>query len=246
MKNYKELYLKTADGIKIAVNHYSKKEDKVIVIAPGWTMNKDSKFISEIAKEFANSFDVISFDFRGHGKSSGLYTFTKKEPEDLKTVVNYAKKLYKEVYLIGFSLGGATSIIYSSIEKIIDSLIIVSAPHSFSKIKSFAWVKDFLVNPFKKYEFKRWIRTRISPIIQRKVKPIDVVGKINIPTLFIAGDLDTIILPDDTKSLFHKATCEKNFALLQNCNHAEDLIYQEKEKLVNTCIEWLNKLSIKR
>ena len=35
----------------------------------------------------AKAFDVISLDFRGHGKSSGLYTFTDKEPKDLKTVI---------------------------------------------------------------------------------------------------------------------------------------------------------------
>lgn len=238
-KNYKELYIKTSDGIKIAINHFKSDKEQVLVIANGWTMSKDSRFISEMANLFSEAFDVISFDFRGHGKSSGIYTFTSKEPEDLKSVVDYANKFYKKVYLIGFSLGGAISIIHSASTEIIDRLIIVSAPHSFAKIKNFMWIKDFIQNPFKKYELKIWAKLRPSPIIRKKIKPIDVVDKIKIPTLFIVGDSDTIIHPDDTKSLFNKAKCEKKLELFENCNHAEDLLYQEKKKLIDTCKEWL-------
>lgn len=238
-KNYEELYLKTSDSIKIAINHFKRNKKEVLIIANGWTMSKDSKFIKEMSKLFAKTFDVISFDFRGHGKSSGAYTFTSKEPEDLKSVVNYAKKSYRKIYLIGFSLGGAISIIHSANEEKLDRLIIVSAPHSFAKIKNFMWIKDFVTNPFKKYELKIGLTLRPSPIIQKKVSPIDVVDKINIPTLFIAGDSDTIVHHEDTKSLFYKAKCEKKFELFKNCHHAEDLLYQEKEKLIKTCTEWL-------
>lgn len=238
-KNYTELYIKTSDGIKIAINHFDSNNEHVLIIANGWTMSKDSKFIAEMANLFAKTFDVISFDFRGHGKSSGIYTFTSKEPEDLKSVVSYAKNIYKKIYLIGFSLGGAISIIHSANTENIDRLIIVSAPHSFAKIKNFMWIKDFIKNPFKKYEFRICKKLRPSPINLKKIKPIDIVHKIKIPTLFIVGDLDTIIHPNDTKSLFSKAKCEKKFELFENCNHAEDLLHQEKKKLINTCEKWL-------
>lgn len=238
-KNYEELYLKTSDGIKLAINHFKKRQDEVIIIANGWTMSKDSKFIDEMAKLFAETLDVISFDFRGHGKSSGSYTFTSKESEDLKTVVSYAKNIYKKIYLIGFSLGGAISIIHSANTESIDRLVIVSSPYSFARIKHFMWAKDFVTNPFKKYEFNICLKLRPSPIIQKKVRPIDVVEKINIPTLFIAGDLDTITPCNDTRSLFYKAKCKKKFELFKNCNHAEDILHQDGEKLIKTCLEWL-------
>lgn len=237
-KNYEERYIKTSDGIKIAINHFKRDKEQVLIIANGWTMSKDSKFIKEMSTLFAKTFDVISFDFRGHGKSSGIYTFTSKEHKDLKSVINYANKFYKKIYLLGFSLGGAISIIQSANEERLDRLIIVSAPHSFAKIKNFMWIKDYVKNPFKKYELKVGLTLRPSPIILKKVKPIDVVDKISIPTLFIAGDSDTIVHSKDTKSLFHKATCEKKFELFKNCNHAEDLLHQEKEKLIDTCTEW--------
>ena len=237
-QNYIEYFIKTPDKVKIALNHYKKNKDEILIIAAGWTMSKNSLFIQEIAKDFSEEFDVISFDFRGHGKSSGLYTFTVEEQKDLKTIIDYAKKDYKKVYLIGFSLGGAISIIYNSTGNNVDNLIIVSAPHSFETIKHFGWLKDFIKNPFNKYEIKQWIKLRISPLIKKKVKPIEVVDKIKIPTLFIAGESDNIIPPEDTKKLFEKAACKKHFKLFENCNHAEDLIYQNKKDLLSTSIKW--------
>lgn len=239
-KSYEEHYLKTNDGIKLALNHFKRNQENVVIIANGWTMSKDSLFIKRTSKLFTKFFDVISFDFRGHGESSGIYTFTAEESKDLDTVINYAKKQYKNIYLIGFSLGGAISIIHTARYKGVNKLIIVSAPHSFEKIHHFMWVIDFFKNPFKKYEFRRWIKVRPNLIIKEKTRPIDVVGEIDVPTLFIAGDLDTITDFEDTKSLFEKAKCEKKFELFENCYHAEDLIHQEKDKFMDVCYEWFN------
>lgn len=240
---FKELYLKTEDGINLAIDHFENNKKQVLIIANGWTMSKDSLFIKDISRFFAKTLDVISFDFRGHGKSSGIYTFTSKEPRDLRSVVNYANEFYKEVYLMGFSLGGAVSIIHCACTENITGLITVSAPHSFAKIKSFNWIQDFLKNPFKKYELKRLIKIRPSIIMDQKINPIDVVDKIKVPTLFIAGALDSITNPLDTKSLFDKAKCEKKFELFKDCNHAEDLIFQAKNELVNTCTDWIFKIN---
>lgn len=238
MKTPQEIFLTTSDKIKIAINHYVAKTDKVIIIAPGWTMSKDSKFIRKIANKFAQFFDVISIDFRGHGKSSGLYTFSSDEIHDLNAVINYAKNIYKKIYLIGFSMGGAISIISSAMHKNVDKLIAVSAPHSFGKIKHFMWLKDFLKNEFNKYESRILLTLRPHPFLKQKVRPIDVVGMLEIPTLFIAGDSDSIIHLTDTKSLYDNAKCPKQFEMFKNCKHAEDLIYQEKDKFLNVCLKW--------
>lgn len=102
----KETFIYTSDGIKLALNHYDTGHKEVLIIVHGWFMTKDSRAFSDMAQNFSKEFDVIAFDCRGHGKSSGFYTFTSKETIDLKTVVDFAKTKYKKVYLAGFSLGG--------------------------------------------------------------------------------------------------------------------------------------------
>lgn len=237
--NKQEMYLKTSDGIKIALNHYKTGHDEVLIIAHGWFMTKDSKFFFDMSNVLSKNFDVITMDFRGHGKSSGFYTFTSKEPNDLRIVVDFAKKNYKKVYLLGFSLGGALVLIHSAKEKNVDKVIAVSAPHSFIKIENQMWRKEAWMAYFKKFELKRFFSVRPCPIIQQKIKPIDIVDKVEAPTLFIAGDTDPIVHAWHTKSLFDKATCEKQFELFKNCWHAEDLFLQEREKFINVCSKWL-------
>lgn len=241
MNNYiKKLYLKTQDGIKIAINHHITDHDEVLILAHGWFMTKDSKYFSDLANVFSESFDVISMDFRGHGESSGFYTFTSKEPYDMKAVVEYAKEHYKKVYLMGFSLGGALVLIHGATEKNIDKIIAVSAPHSFIKIENHIWKKAAWLTTLKKFELKRWISIRPSLIIGKKTKPIDIVDKIDAPTLFIAGEKDVTVRAWHTMSLYRGAKCKKHFELFKDCNHAEDIFIKERKKFTYLCADWLN------
>lgn len=243
--NIRELFLKTQDGIKIAINHHKTGHDAVLIIAHGWFMTKDSQYFKDMANVFSENFDVISIDFRGHGRSSGFYTFTSKEPMDMKAVVDYAKSHYEKIYLIGFSLGGALVLIHSALEKDVDKVIAVSAPHSFLKIENQMWKKEAWWHSFRKFELKRWITVRPSPIIGKKIRPIDIVDKVEVPTLFIAGEKDATVRAWHSLSLYRKAKCEKCFELFKDCCHAEDLFFQDREKFINVCNDWLKEPEIK-
>jgi pimeloyl-ACP methyl ester carboxylesterase len=237
---HNKLTLKTSDDIKIAVKHYQGGKDEVLIIAPGWFMTKDTCSFSDMAQEFASRFDVIAMDFRGHGKSSGLYTFTSKESADLKAVVDFAKQKYEKVYLIGFSLGGALVLIHGANEKNVDKIIAVSAPHSFDEIENQMWRPEaWFMTIFKKMDLKQWASIRPSPVIGAKIKPIDIVDKIEVPTLFIAGEKDPTVHAWHTQALFNKAVCKKHYELFENCFHAEDLFLQDKERFLTICNDWL-------
>lgn len=234
-----EIFLKTEDKVKIAINHHITGHDEVLIIAHGWFMTKDSSYFRDMANVFSRNFDVISMDFRGHGKSSGFYTFTSKEPLDMKAVVDYAKSQYKKVYLLGFSLGGALVIIHSALEKDVNKVIAVSAPHSFIKIENQMWRKEAWRETLKKFELLRWLTVRPSLIIGKKIRPIDVVDKIEVPTLFIAGENDPTVHAWHSLSLYKQAKCEKQFELFEKCNHAEDLFRQDRKRFIHTCTKWL-------
>ncbi len=237
-----KFFLKTEDNINIAINHIKNKHKEVIILVHGWFMTKDSKAFMNIANDFSKNFDVISFDCRGHGKSTGFYTFTSKETIDLKTVINYAKKYYEKIYLVGFSLGGALVLIHSAINKNVDKVIAVSAPCDFNKIENKIWKKEAWLPTLKKCELKRWLSIRPSLIMRKKIKPIDVIKNIEVPTLFIAGEKDPTVYPWHTELLYEKATCPKSFELFKSI-HAEDLYLDYPEKFIETCTNWLKQPS---
>ena len=51
---------------------------------------------------------VLTFDFRGHGRSGGLSTVGDREIKDLDVAVRYARELgYRRVAIVGFSMGAS-------------------------------------------------------------------------------------------------------------------------------------------
>ncbi len=237
-----EVKLRTKDNITIAVDHYANGHDGVIVIAPGWCMTKNSNAFSQIAQAFTNDFDILSFDFRGHGKSGGTFTFTSKEILDMDVVVKYAlAKNYKNIYLMGFSLGGAMVLIYSSMNKCISKVISVSPPTEFGKIENSMWKKEAWWETLKKFELDRFLSLRMNLILQEKIKPIDIIENISAPTLFIAGKKDPTVYSWHTELLYEKAICPKKFKLFENGFHAEDLFLYYKDEFKNICCDWLNR-----
>lgn len=233
--------LKTKDKINIAINYYKKGFDNVVIVAPGWCMTKDSDAFCKISEMFAKQFDVISLDFRGHGKSGGMYTFTSKELMDMDAVVRFARNNnYKKIYLAGFSLGAAMSLIYASKSRFIDKVIAVSAPTDFAKIENQMWKKEAWGETFKKFELKRFLSIRPYPIILDKIKPIDIIEKIKIPTLFIAGEKDPTVHPWHTKELYYRAICKKEYKEYKTGCHAEDLFLHFEDDFTKLCINWFN------
>ena len=241
-KDMERFFLKTSDGIKLALNHYKTNHKEVVIIVHGWFMTKDSKAFSNLAADFSKYYDVISFDCRGHGKSSGFYTFTEKENIDLKAVVDFAKQNYKKIYLAGFSLGGAIVLIHSALYNDVDKIIAVSAPSDFNKIENQMWKKEAWLPTLKKYEPARWFSVRpsfYSLVISSKINPIDIIKYVKSPTLFIAGKKDPTVHPWHTKKLYEEAVCEKQFEIF-NSNHSEDLYLDDPEKFMDLCFNWLN------
>lgn len=237
----KEVFLKTEDGIDIAINHFdSGKKDSVLIICPGWHMTKDSFVFTGMSKEFFKNTDVIAMDFRGHGHSSGFFTFSAKEYLDLKAVVDYAKIRYSKISLMGFSLGAATSIIYASIYKDVDKVIAVSPPTEFGKIENSFYKKEAFMPTLKKFEPWRMISVRPGSPFEKKIKPIDVIQSVSpIPILILAGGKDPTIYPWHAEELFEKAGYPKRLKIYQNDSHAEDIYMQSHDSFLSVCNNWL-------
>ena len=237
----KEIFLKTSDGVKIAINLYSKARDSVVIICPGWFMTKDAAIFKQISYDLFVSFDIIAMDFRGSGRSGGFYTFSTKEPIDLYRVISYAKEVleYKNVYLLGFSLGAAVSIICSAQNSDVDKLIVVSAPADFDKIENKMYSPDaWIPTLFQKFEPLRWMTIRAGNPFLSKIKPIDVAADIAVPTLFIAGEKDPTVLPWHTKALYDKAHCKKDYKLFTKTRHAEDIYHDYPTEFIEMCRNW--------
>lgn len=238
-KSVQEKLLKTTDRVKIALNHYDFGRNKVLIVAPGWFMTKDSSAFCAISEAFFEYIDVISFDFRGHGKSSGFYTFSALEQKDLEAVICYAQTKYENVYLMGFSLGAMICLNYATLAGGVEKVIAVSPPCDFSKIENQIWKKEAWLPTLKKMELERWFSIRPSVFIHRKIKTIDIIQNNTAKTLYIAGKLDPTVHMWHTEALYNKTQSEKEFKCFECGLHAEDLFLDFKEEFLDISLNWL-------
>lgn len=236
--------LKTADGYQIAFDHYKQGNSSVVILSHGFFNNKDAYLFKSMAEKFSLHFDVISFDYRGHGKSNGLFSWTSNETEDLRTVIAFAKQYgYEKIGVIGFSLGGAIALIEASENGDIDTVISVSAPFDFWKINYRFWERemfnDLMLNLGPKGKGKG-IRPG-NPFLP-KIKPIDVVDKVSPrPVLFVHGRNDWLIYFEHSEKLFQKAKEPKNIIFVDDAGHAEKIFDEKPDEFMNICTDWFTK-----
>ena len=233
--------LTTVDHQKISYQHFKNGCSSVIIIAHGYYNSKQCVVLQQLTGALSREYDIFMFDFRGHGKSSGLFTWTSKEGNDLKAVLDYISPLYSKKGLIAFSMGASISINVLANDKRVDSLICVSAPSNMSKIDYWLWKLDWkgdLAYLFLNPSGKIGKGVRSGPFWLAKEKPINNVAKIIIPVMFIHGSRDWVVRPWHSKALYQKVGGIKKIVFIKNGPHAEYLMRDNSEQFVMEVKNW--------
>jgi pimeloyl-ACP methyl ester carboxylesterase len=101
--------LLTDDGVRISAAHdpAPSRSTLAFVVAHGFTgswRRPDNRRIAATLREFG---DVVSYDSRGHGSSSGVTTLGDDEVLDLDAAIGWARWLgARTIVSVGFSMGG--------------------------------------------------------------------------------------------------------------------------------------------
>ena len=235
-------YCVTSDQHKVHYDQHRSGHNKVIIIAHGFFNSKQSVLLNDLVMSVSDEYDVIVFDFRGHGKSSGLFYWTSREYKDLLAVLDYAHLQYIKIGVMGFSLGGSTSIITATKTKYIDSLVLVSAPCELEKVEYRLWEldpeNDLWFGLLKEGGKGKGVRP--GPFWHKKEKPIDVIDKITAPVLYIHGDRDWVVKEWHSQELHRKTKSLKDLVIIKNGPHAEYLIRKFKDKIVQLTKKWFH------
>ncbi|NGO70485.1 alpha/beta hydrolase [Streptomyces boncukensis] len=106
--------LRTADGVRIEARHEpyagtaARRPPGAIVVAHGFTGSRERPALRRAARALTRRAAVVTFSFRGHGRSSGRSTVGDREVLDLAAAVAWARSLgYGRVATVGFSMGGS-------------------------------------------------------------------------------------------------------------------------------------------
>ena len=233
--------LTTMDRQKISFQHFKNNCQAVLIIAHGYYNSKQCVILQQLARAIAGEYDIFMFDFRGHGKSGGTFTWTSREGDDLRAVLDFVSLHYLKKGLIGFSIGAGVGINVLARDKRVDSLICVSSPSAMSRIDYWFWPIDWKKNAvYTLLDAKGKIGkgVRPGPFWLAKERPIDNINKITIPIMFIHGSRDWIIRPWHSEALYRKTRGKKKMIFIKNGPHAEYLMRDYPEQFVAEVKKW--------
>ncbi len=233
-------FVTTVSGVPISIRHRKTEREQVIVIAHGFFQSKETKTFQKLEEDLLHSFDTISMDFRGHGKSKGFYTFSAREVEDLKAVLDYARAHHKKVGVLAFSYGAAIAILEAAEFRNVDSLACVCAPMASEEIEFRWWTPSAIRIGLRGME--AGAGARFWNLFLKKTRPIDVVAKLSpIPVFFVHGAKDPLVTVRHARALYERALEPKEIFIFEKGTHAEELYRQFPREFVSLTRDWFSK-----
>lgn len=207
----------------------SASRDLVFVIAHGFTGDVDRPHVRRVAGVLARYGAVVTFSFRGHGRSGGRSTVGDKEVLDLAAAVAWARGLgHARVATVGFSMGGSVVLRHAALHPAAaDAVVAVSAPARWyyrgtAPMRRLHWL---VTRPEGRLVGRYGLRTRIhhrewNPV---PLSPVESVPRIApTPLLVVHGDQDGYFPLDHPRMLAEAAGDHGELWVEPGMGHAEN------------------------
>lgn len=202
-------FLSEEDGLTLRGWHIIADENssKIIILVHGTDGNRFNakKGYTEVIKGIVeHGYNMLTFDLRGHGESEGeRISAGYYEVRDLGGAVKYVKSLgYEDIGVLGFSMGGVTSIRTAAVNRDIDVIVADSTVAELDGIIGTEFSKrtkfpEFFFPPL------AFMVKLIYGVDFMDIRPVESVVMIAPrPVLFIHGENDEMIPSEHAKRLY--------------------------------------------
>jgi pimeloyl-ACP methyl ester carboxylesterase len=219
--------LVTDDGVPIDAVHLPQESDLAILVAHGFTFSWQRPAVWRISTRLNRIAGVVSFDFRGHGRSGGLSTLGDRELADLAVAAAYARELgYERIAAVGFSMGASIVVRYAGLVGGLDAAVSVSGPGRWyyrgtERMRRVHFAAERRVG---RLVTRMLTNTRVSPVRwdPTPVPPDEAAAQISpIPLLIVHGDRDPYFPVEHARRLYDAARDPKDLWLVPGFGHAE-------------------------
>lgn len=222
-----------ADGTPIdACHHAGPSTDLAVVVAHGFTGSWRRPAVRRVAAALQEHAGVVTFDFRGHGRSGGFSTVGDQEVLDVAAAVEWALELgYRRVATLGFSMGASVVVRQAGLRTPEvpppTAVVAVSGPARWyyrgtPAMRRAHWVIE---RPMGRLVGRIALRTRIAangwdPV---PAAPHEVAARIApVPFLVVHGDADHYFPVEHAEQLYAAAKDPKELWLEPGFGHAEN------------------------
>ena len=222
--SYQNVQFITSDGLTLKGWYIPPRNGALVIFVHGKNGNR-AGFVDEAEFISAAGYGVLLFDLRNHGESDGnVTTLGLYEVRDVEAAVTFARQTAEPdlpVALFGHSMGAATVLLAAvnipEVRAVIAESAYTSVEDNIAEgMRGLIGLPPFPFAPLIVFFGERESGVKIS-----SVRPLDVVGQISPRALmFIHGELDDLILVENSRRLYAAAREPKELYLLPNAGHS--------------------------
>jgi pimeloyl-ACP methyl ester carboxylesterase len=217
------LSIPTADGVSLGTTLLTRGRRSLVIVGHGFASTQQSRSVVWLAEQVAEHHDVLTFDWRGYGRSGGLATFGGHEAADLAAVIAWARDYgYQQVSVVAESMGGLITLAaLGNAEEhfpLPDRIVTLSAPGDYALTGGH---RPYLL----RYVAPQRRARPIAPLLgfrmgeYRPPRPLDVVERIRVPWLLVHGTRDSTV-PYRNAELLYEAAPHAALRRYEGADHA--------------------------
>jgi alpha-beta hydrolase superfamily lysophospholipase len=223
--------LTTADGIHLAARVLrATAPNGSVVLAHGFTASSAHPEVAAIAAALLDAgYDVVTYDARGHGDSTGRCTLGDLERHDVAAARAAVDPGSGPVVLVGISMGAIAVLRHAADPRPVGpgapplaGVVTVSAPARWKLprtgrgVASAAITSTALGRAFA----ARRLGVRIAPTRHRPEPPIELVSRVSVPVAVIHGIDDPFLPSSNARALHDAAAAPRRLDLVPGAWHA--------------------------
>ncbi len=225
--------IQSTKGKVAAVIHRPKvKTGGLAVLCPGYLDSKDYDHLLSLANDLADlGYTTVRFDPIGTWESEGDisdYTVT-QYLDDVKSVIEHmlSYENYEKIILCGHSMGGFISILYAIRDTRISVVLAIMPPYSIMQVFNNEMLQKWEKEGFRVYfkeisnsqEMKKFNVPYPDVENLKQYNVLNEAENLKIPLILVAGELDTLISPENVRLIYDNANEPKQFILLKGVHH---------------------------
>lgn len=203
---------------------------KYVILSHGYTDNHigSLKYVQMYMDE---GYSCIIYDLRGHGDNKPYQTtYGLLEARDLVCLIKDTRVRYDDLKILGLhgeSLGSATTLTSLQYKPEVDFVVADCG---------FADIENVLRNGYASAHAPEWLFDLADFGVQmrfkmslRGMRPIDALGENKVPILFIHGDADELITPDNSTRMAERTAGYSEVHLIKGAPHAQSIFTAPQE-----------------
>ena len=214
----------THDSVELSGRRWLQERPSVaVVLVHGFAASADDPLVVAVAETLhTRGFEVVSYDSRGHGRSSGESTLGDLESHDVAAAVALARERCEIVVVVGASMGAIAVLRHAASDDCVAGTVLVSCPAAWRLPRNLQGLAAAVLTRTYPGRLlaRRLLGLRIAPGWANPEPPVELASRVRGPLAILHGSADAFIPASDAMELHDQVTAPCRLVIIPEMGHA--------------------------